>query len=110
MKDHKKTTNHGNGKISLRDFIVSSSAAAMSFAVMKPSLVRGSEANSKLKLGIIGCGMRGKWIADLFVKHGGYEFVGAADYFEDRVDEFGEKFGVETVSYTHLTLPTILLV
>ena len=95
MKDIKKTTNRGNRNISRRDFIVGSGAAAMSFAVMKPSLVRGSEANSKLKLGIIGCGMRGKWIADLFVKHGGYEFVGAVDYFEDRVDEFGEKFGVE---------------
>jgi predicted dehydrogenase len=44
----------------------------------------------KIKLGIIGCGMRGKWIADLFVKHGGYQFVGAADYFQERVDEFGE--------------------
>ena len=102
MKDKKKTTECGDGKISRRDFIAG--AAAMSFAVMKPSLVRGTEANSKIKLGMIGCGMRGKWIADLFVKHGGYEIVGAVDYFEDRVDEFGEQFGVDKAHrYTTLS-------
>ena len=102
MKDHKKTTHRGNSNISRRDFIAG--AAAMSFAVMKPSLVRGTEANSKVKLGMIGCGMRGKWIADLFVKHGGYEMAGAVDYFEDRVDEFGEKFGVDKAHrYTTLS-------
>ncbi|MEE9370575.1 MAG: Gfo/Idh/MocA family oxidoreductase [Sedimentisphaerales bacterium] len=93
MKDLKKSTNQGNGKISRRDFIAGT--AAMSFAVMKPSLVRGTEANSKVKLGMIGCGMRGKWITDLFVKHGGYEIFAAADYFQDRVDELGEQFGVD---------------
>jgi predicted dehydrogenase len=95
MKDYKKTTDRGNGKISRRDFIAGAGAAAMSFAVMKPELVHGTETNSKSKLGMIGCGMRGNWIADLFVKHGGYEIVGAVDYFQDRVDEFGEKFGVD---------------
>jgi len=87
MKDSRKNS------ISRRDFLAG--AAAMSFAVIKPSLVRGTEANSKVKLGIIGCGMRGKWITDLFVKHGGYEIYAAADYFQDRVDELGEQFGVD---------------
>ncbi|MHC4676840.1 MAG: hypothetical protein ACYTBZ_30525, partial [Planctomycetota bacterium] len=92
MKNKKKTTECGDGKISRRDFIAG--AAATSFVLMKPSLVRGTEANSKIKLGIIGCGMRGKWITDLFTKHGGYEIVAAADYFQDRVDELGEQFAV----------------
>ncbi|UCF43918.1 MAG: Gfo/Idh/MocA family oxidoreductase [Planctomycetota bacterium] len=93
MKDKKKTTEGGDGKISRRDFIAG--AAATSFVLMKPSLVRGTEANSKIKLGIIGCGMRGKWITDLFQKHGKYEIFAAADYFQDRVDELGEQFGVD---------------
>ncbi|MHC4756822.1 MAG: Gfo/Idh/MocA family protein, partial [Planctomycetota bacterium] len=29
------------------------------------------------------------------VKHGGYNIVAAADYFQDRTDRFGEKFGVD---------------
>ena len=95
MKDEKRTTECGDGKISRRDFIAGAGAAATSFVLIKPSLVRGTEANSKIKLGIIGCGMRGKWITDLFQKHGGYEIFAAADYFQDRVDELGEQFGVD---------------
>jgi hypothetical protein len=60
MKDKRKTAECGDGKISRRDFIAGAGAAATSFVLMKPSLVRGTEANSKIKLGIIGCGMRGK--------------------------------------------------
>jgi len=85
---------HGRDRIGRRQFITRAGAAAMSFTVVKPALVRGTEAGSKIRLGLIGCGMRGKWIADLFAKHGGYEIMAAADYFQDRVDEFGEKFGV----------------
>jgi len=102
MENQSRTTRKKDKKISRRDFIAG--AAATSFVLMKPSLVRGTEANSKVKLGMIGCGMRGKWIADLFVKHGGYEIVGAVDYFEDRVDEFGEQFGVDKAHrYTTLS-------
>jgi myo-inositol 2-dehydrogenase/D-chiro-inositol 1-dehydrogenase len=68
-------------------------------AVGAPLLVssraaRGSEANSRLTLGFVGTGGRGTWIADLFQKHGGYEIRAAADYFQDRVDAFGEKLQV----------------
>jgi hypothetical protein len=52
------------------------------------------KANSKIDIGLIGCGGRGKWIADLFAKHGSYNIVAAADYFEDRVSAFGEKFNI----------------
>jgi predicted dehydrogenase len=57
-------------------------------------MVRGSEASSQLALGFIGCGGRGTWIADVFRKHAGYVIRAAADYFQDRVDTFGDKFGV----------------
>ena len=82
-------------RISRRDFMASAGAAAFSFAVVKAGSVRGTETNSKLRLGMIGCGMRGKDIGKKFVEHGGYEIVAAADYFEDRVNEFGDKFGVD---------------
>jgi predicted dehydrogenase len=69
-------------------------ASALSFMIVKSQLVRGTEANSKIRLGLIGCGGRGTWIAGLFRDHGGYEIVAAADYFQDKVDAFGEKLGV----------------
>jgi len=89
-------TANKNGQISRRRFIAGSGAAALSFVIAKPELVHGTEANSKIKLGMIGCGGRGTWIADLFGKHGGYQIVAAADYFQDRVDAFGEKFNLDS--------------
>ena len=49
----------------------------------------------KIKLGIVGCGGRGSWIANLFKQHGGYEFIAAADYFQQRSDKAGAALGVE---------------
>jgi predicted dehydrogenase len=79
--------------ISRRRFLETSSAA-LGLTVVRSELVRGAAANGKVDLGVIGCGGRGAWIADLFQKHGGYNVVAAADYFADRVDAFGEKIGV----------------
>jgi len=96
MSEERKTTvvgRSGDG-ITRRQFMAGAGAAAMSFAVVKPQLVQGTGASSKIKLGMIGCGDRGKGIGERFVEHGGYEIVAAADYFQDRVDKFGEKFGV----------------
>ncbi|MCX7885884.1 MAG: Gfo/Idh/MocA family oxidoreductase [Verrucomicrobiae bacterium] len=74
-----------------RQFIRSSAATAAVFTILKPALVRGSTANSKIRLGLIGCGGRGRWIAELFAAHGGYRLVGAADYFQERVDAVAAK-------------------
>jgi predicted dehydrogenase len=49
----------------------------------------------KLKVGIVGCGGRGSWIAGLFQEHGGYQFVAAADYFPDRAEKTGASLGAE---------------
>ena len=59
-------------------------AAAAGLVIVKPELVRGTQANSKITVGLVGCGGRGNWIADLFVNHGGYQFIGSADYFPER--------------------------
>ena len=48
----------------------------------------------RIRLGLIGCGGRGAWIADLAKQDGGYELVAGADYFPDRVQAFGKRFGV----------------
>jgi predicted dehydrogenase len=69
-------------------------ATALGLAMVKPELVRATQANSKIKLGLIGCGGRGNWIADLFNQHGGYEFVAVADYFPDRAAGSGSRLKV----------------
>ena len=96
MTERKKTSSvdKTNTQLNRREFIAGTGAAALSFTVMKPELVRGAAANSKIKLGLIGCGGRGNWITNLFQQHGGYEIVAVADYFQDRVDKYGDKFQV----------------
>ena len=54
------------GPITRRQFIAGAGTAALSFTVVKSRLVHGYAANSKLDLGIIGCGGRGTGIAELF--------------------------------------------
>lgn len=80
--------------ISRRAFLVSA-AAAGTIAVIKPSLAFAAGANSTLELGLIGCGGRGSWIADLFAESSLYRFVACADYFQDRADAVGEKFKID---------------
>jgi myo-inositol 2-dehydrogenase / D-chiro-inositol 1-dehydrogenase len=96
-KSGKPNTEEGRSGLSRREFLAGAGGAAMSFGIMKPGLVRGSQVNSKITLGSIGCGGRGTWIANLFQKHGGYEITAAADYFPDRVNTFGDKLNVPAV-------------
>jgi predicted dehydrogenase len=49
----------------------------------------------KVKLGLVGCGGRGKWIVPLFREHGGFELHAVADYFPQVAAAAGQAFGVE---------------
>jgi myo-inositol 2-dehydrogenase / D-chiro-inositol 1-dehydrogenase len=49
----------------------------------------------KIKLGVIGNGGRGGWIAKLFQKHGGYDMFAVADYFQEVADKCGDALGVD---------------
>jgi predicted dehydrogenase len=83
-------------KVERRTFIkTGAGAAALSLTLANPEWLYGAAANSKIEIGIIGSGGRGKWISNLFNEHGGYKIIACADYFQERVDEFGEKYGVE---------------
>jgi len=96
MTECEKTSITGKSRerITRRRFIAGAGATALSFTVIKPELVRGYDANSKVDLGLIGCGGRGTWIAELFKQHGGYNVVAVADYFQDRANGCGGKLGV----------------
>jgi len=48
----------------------------------------------KLRIGVVGLGNRGSWIAGLFKQHPGYEIAALADYFEETVNTVGDKLGV----------------
>ena len=78
-----------------RRTFIAGAATAGALTVLKPSLVFGAKANTQIEIGLVGCGGRGNWIADLFVQSGKYKFVACADYFQDKVDAAGAKLGIE---------------
>ncbi len=90
-----KLNNRESETFTRRKFITTTGAAAIgSFTIVNPLIARGSLANTKIRIGVIGCGGRGTWIAKLFKAHGGYEIVAGADYFQDKVETFGNQLGV----------------
>ena len=74
-----------------RDFLLNTGMLAAGLSVLHAASPAN---NSKINLGLIGCGDRGNWIMDLFLEHGGYNVVAVADYFQDKVDAIGDRLGV----------------
>ena len=94
----KNDTAHGapakaGAETTRREFLATAALVSGPLLV-SPRTAFGTEASSRVTIAAIGCGGRGTWIADLFQKHGGYQVVAAADYFQDKVDEFGAKLQV----------------
>jgi predicted dehydrogenase len=86
--------------IQRRQFLGNTAAAAASASLLGGGLalaaaqpVPTAGVEHKIKIGLIGCGGRGSWIANLFKQHGGYEFVATADYFQDRAEKAGTALG-----------------
>lgn len=87
-----------------RRSFLAGAASVSALTLLRPRTVFGAEANTKLAIGLIGCGGRGAWIADLFAKSGRYHVAACADYFPDRVQAVGEKHGIEPARrYTGLS-------
>lgn len=59
------------------------------------SVLAADRPQRKIKLGLVGCGGRGSWIAGLFKEHGGYEIHALADYFPEVADKCGQSLGVD---------------
>ncbi|HSV74851.1 MAG TPA: Gfo/Idh/MocA family oxidoreductase [Chthonomonadales bacterium] len=74
---------------SRRSVLAAAAAATLSGAA--PPVARAQ--SRKVKLGVVGCGGRGAWIAQLFLRHGGYEIAAVADYFQDAADACGNAVG-----------------
>jgi predicted dehydrogenase len=80
-------------------------ASALAFAAeQKPSSSKPAPSKSapakpasprKIKIGFVGQGGRGHWLAKLFQKHGGYQFHAVADYFPEVADRAGDVLGVD---------------
>lgn len=66
-----------------RGFLTSAGAGIL---ILKPQTAFGSQANSALEVGLIGCGARGNMIGANFQEHTGSRLVALADLFPDRLE------------------------
>lgn len=70
-------------------------AAAASFTIVKPESVRGSQANSKISVGLIGTGNRGSYDAAFVHTDPRAHITALCDKFEDRIEMGKQKIRVE---------------
>ncbi|HAK94620.1 MAG TPA: gfo/Idh/MocA family oxidoreductase [Planctomycetes bacterium] len=62
--------------------------------VLPAAAIAGTQANSAVALGLIGCGGRGLWIADIFTGKTNARIAAVHDLFDDRLDNAVRKFKV----------------
>lgn len=75
-----------------RDFF---KAAAGGVLLLKPETVFGTQANSAVEVGLIGCGGRGNWIGAFFPEFTGARIVALADVIRGRLDATQASFKVD---------------
>ena len=74
---------------SRRNFV---KASAASFMIVAPQTVRGSQANSALTLGLVGCGNRGMYVSGLFAKNENLRVAAFTDIYEDKFAAAAAKY------------------
>jgi len=78
--------------IGRREFLKATAATTAGFTIVKPQSVRGSQANSAVRLGILGVGGRGTEVGSGFVTNAGVRVTALADLFGDRLEAGRQHF------------------
>ena len=79
------------GEMDRRSFL-GSAAATAGFMILPSSLVRGTQANATLRVGLLGCGGRGTEDATNMLDTGGARIVALGDLFQDQLDAARSHF------------------
>jgi myo-inositol 2-dehydrogenase / D-chiro-inositol 1-dehydrogenase len=79
-----------------RQFLKTTTAAAGSgILLLRPETVFGSQANSTIEVGIVGCGGRGNWLAPFWPEYAGARVVALADVVKANLDATRDKLKVD---------------
>lgn len=90
----------GGRPLTRRGFLERGLGVTMAGGVAASVSVRGAGPGAtaagtpRVRLGVVGCGGRGAWIARLFQAHGGYDLWAVADYFPGVAEAAGNALGV----------------
>ena len=80
------TTKSNKNSTNRRHFVKGTGLAAAGWTIVRPESVYGTPANSKVKVGLLGCGRRGSRVSQLFVKHDQAQVSALADIYDDRIE------------------------
>jgi predicted dehydrogenase len=83
------TDAHGSNR---RAFLKGTAAGLL---IVSPKVAFGSQANSSVEVGIVGCGSRGNWIAPFFTEQADAQIVALADVQRENLDTTRQKLKVE---------------
>ena len=77
---------------SRRNFFRASGAAGLGLMIVKPEIVRGTQANSALSVGLVGCGNRGTYVSGIFAKNEFAKVTAVCDIYDDKLDAAEKKY------------------
>jgi myo-inositol 2-dehydrogenase / D-chiro-inositol 1-dehydrogenase len=92
-----------------RDFAKNGAAAASGLLLLKPRTAFGYQANSAVRLGLLGCGSRGTAVATSFSQNTTAQVAALADLFPDQLAAGREHFDRLNVSLGRQPIDTRLL-
>ena len=112
-KTQKPSASDGKQALTRRDFVKSMAAAGATagagLLIVPSAIAFGSQANSSLGLGVIGCGGRGNSDGEDFLNSTDVRITALADMFEDRVistrahfDKISDEKGRAKISDSNL--------
>src|SRR5260221_14641572 len=91
MSGETKQGTISSNRVDRRKFL-GAAAATAGMLLLKPELVRGTAANSAVRVGLLGCGGRGTEDATNLIDTGGARVVALADLFQDQLDKGRDAF------------------
>ena len=74
-------------KVGRREFVGLAAAATAGFTILKPGTVFGTQANSAVRLGVLGCGGRGTAVTESFLQNTGAVVTAMGDIFQDNMEK-----------------------
>ena len=80
-------------KVGRREFVGVAAAATAGFTILKPSTVFGTQANSAVRLGVLGCGGRGTAVTESFLQNTGAIVTAMGDIFQDNMEKSAQTLG-----------------
>ena len=73
-------------KVGRREFVGLAAAATAGITIMKPSTAFGTQANSAVRLGLLGCGGRGTAVTESFLRNSAAVVTAVGDVFQDNIE------------------------